>query len=105
MNPPASTLSLTKKTVGSRCSNVSSARRALCVAVSDAPVDQDTVDTLSRHRRKRSIEIVDGLHRRFKQGDSKLCADGVSRLQERYVRGAKGVKSTPNRVACGTTSF
>ena len=49
------------------------------------PVDQDTVDTLSRHRRKRCIEIVDGLHRHLIHRDSKLCADGFGGLQERNV--------------------
>ena len=68
-------------------------------------MDENGVDAISRHRRKSPIEIRDGEHRNALDLNAKLLAGGFSGLQGRTPRGAVGVQSTPNLVACGTVSF
>src|SRR5262249_47087143 len=63
-----------------------------------------TAGTFSRHRRERSLEVLDGLRGHQDKLYTELFASVLDRLHAGMWDGVVGFQRTPIRTACGTVS-
>ena len=61
--------------------------------------DEKTTDALSRHRRERSVEILDGSRGNHEEFRTELLAGSLHRLQGGSMGGRRGFQRMPTRIA------